>query len=872
MYQRPAYTILGNHDWRLNPYPPFAVAGSPNPRALLHDYAKLNLEKPKGDLSVKDKALIKDQERIAKEQEVILRLMHGPGDRRKFSYSRKAEDKGQLLFEDPGGALKTIARMIGHTQTMDEPEFPAHTTVDSVAWYLLSINPFLDYWFTLPGQQKVLMLDWAEDENVLFPIVQRGKEIPYMLWQASEAADPGPKARNCLTALQKHLVKDFSESSGKAKIIGIHAPPIGPYPDWFDTDLLKGRKIYERPKEARGPTNYVTEKADGTREKWNGHPLFAVRPKGGAAGMEADYGSFESNRDWFIKTLAAPTSGVRIVLSGHIHRNGLYVVHVPATAKDSVLAGQLLLRGVIEQAVRGARPPAVTLTPEGKHGPLYINTTSAGPRGHWHPTPGQAYDVDPGYAHVELSDDGMIRQVEFRPARMAQPSGLSAYEAEAGDEAESEAEKTSPKAGSIRPGVDGNDFSGAPLCAASGSSVHEQSSLSPGGSIIVDGQNVGTYVDAIAWYTTRRDILLEQKRAFVKDGYLVPNGLDDLAAAADARIKMMSKLGSQPVSDSHVESMLGWLDVYLKVMKECDQKTEVIAADRFRATLAEIEKMKEQAARLQPQLRDLQRSAFRSENKSKLKQAAETFATMLDNALVAEQWVRDAVTNFDDIRALGTTLRTQKALHGSSQPWHELMRKTTNAKIAKLLSAAQALNKTLAVWQLFDASLALLSGGKTSSDRTSAGIALTTTVASAGGTLLGASGFFTLYNNLYIGPMVKRILGQIDQLKDQISIGRNRPFIQLGRLDQVNWDIEPGGREMYEFMHGVMRARSATDIGAIPASVSKYFSKHQGAFDAGTPKRHGVDINYADFNDTRDWVFGFRDDIWGMLYGSMPVP
>lgn len=54
--------------------------------------------------------------------------------------------------------------------------------------------------------------------------------------------------------------------------------------------------------------------------------------------------------------------------------------------------------------------------------------------------------------------------------------------------------------------------------------------------------------------------------------------------------------------------------------------------------------------------------------------------------------------------------------------------------------------------------------------------------------------------------------------------------------------------------------------------MSKYFSKHQGAFDAGTPKRRGVDINYADIDDKRSWVFGFRDDIWGMLYGSLPVP
>jgi len=139
---------------------------------------------------------------------------------------------------------------------------------------------------------------------------------------------------------------------------------------------------------------------------------------------------------------------------------------------------------------------------------------------------------------------------------------------------------------------------------------------------------------------------------------------------------------------------------------------------------------------------------------------------MLDSVLVAEQWVREAATTFEDIRVLGTTLRTQKALHilskpWSDQPWHTLMRQTTDKRIAKLLSIGKGLNKALAVWQLFDDSLAVISGGKTASDRGSAGIKLAATAASAGGTLLSASGFFSLYTNLYIGPMVGRILDRL---------------------------------------------------------------------------------------------------------------
>jgi hypothetical protein len=33
-----------------------------------------------------------------------------------------------------------------------------------------------------------------------------------------------------------------------------------------------------------------------------------------------------------------------------------------------------------------------------------------------------------------------------------------------------------------------------------------------------------------------------------------------------------------------------------------------------------------------------------------------------------------------------------------------------------------------------------------------------------------------------------------------------------------------------------------------------------------------VDLDYDDFSDKRNWVFAFREDIWGMLYGDMPVP
>jgi hypothetical protein len=412
-YRVPVYTSLGNHDWRINPYPPFAIAGAPSPKSLIHDHARYTTE----------------------QQRDILALAHGAGAGRKFSYAAKAESSAQLILEEPGSAFKALAKLVLQTKTLDEPGSPTETTVESIAWYLLAINPFLDYAFVLPSGHQVLMLDWAEDEDVLFPVIVKGKEWPYMLWQVESASDPGPKAKRCLTTLQQKLVTHLLETPGKAKVIGIHSPPIGPYPDWLDGDLLTGRKRYANPRDARGPTTYATKKADGTVEPWNGHPIFALRPKSGDAGMDTDYGSFMKAREWFIKQVADPKSGVRAVFSGHIHRNDLLAVRVGEKKDGALLEGEWLVHRVVEPAVVGAKPPAVGRSPYDFRGPLYVNTTSGGPRGNEKsrlPTEAEkktgGLSVDPGYARLDLSLDGSIQKVEFRSALAAGPAKTSGSE------------------------------------------------------------------------------------------------------------------------------------------------------------------------------------------------------------------------------------------------------------------------------------------------------------------------------------------------------------------------------------------------------------------------------------------------------------
>ena len=382
-YVKPTYTILGNHDWRINPYPPFAVAGAPSPESIINNY---------GDFK-------------PAERRELLQLAHGPGHERGFSYETTAVDELDLIRKNPDQAIATIVKLFGNTKRLNVKGAPTETTIESVIWYLLTINPFLDYAFPLPSGQSVLMLDWAEAEDLFFDIVEKGKARPYLPHEAKKASDVGPKAGDCLSGVQQQLVKQFLGRAGRAKIVGIHAPPISPYYEWFDDELQVSRKTFDGKGTARGP-DIVGVLKDGTKKRWNGHPLFAIRPPNGFHGMEADYNSLVKAREQFIKTLIDPRSGVRLVFAGHIHRDGVLVVWRMGSEKGQQAAGALRVRGIAA--------PVGKVAPGAVLGPLFVNTTSAGFRGNYKPRAGQGATVPPGRALATLGADGVVERVEFR--------------------------------------------------------------------------------------------------------------------------------------------------------------------------------------------------------------------------------------------------------------------------------------------------------------------------------------------------------------------------------------------------------------------------------------------------------------------------
>jgi hypothetical protein len=359
-YKKPSYTILGNHDWRLNPYPPFAP-GAPEVGEL---FDAANYRGGNNDLVE------------------LLKIAHGPGHEQKYSYSLETES-----FLEVAG--RGVLAFFGH---LTQDGSPVQTRIESVLWYLLLINPFLDYSVTLPGGQQLLMLDFAKDEEL------QNQDEP-KTWRGF-----GPRAAKCPTNLQKWMIQNFMDTPGRAKVLGVHVPPMGPYPTWTDGELIKGAKTYRSGEDSR------FRMPDGRILKVPEHSMFAIRPKDQPHGVAADYGSFarEPERDWFISNASDARHGIRLILSGHIHRRGLFTVM--RTQKN------WMLQDVSAFNTNNIRWPLAATS--GSHtylGPLYVNTTSAGPRGNEYGV--QYKSMEPGWSWVRLASDGTIGSVTHVPPR-----------------------------------------------------------------------------------------------------------------------------------------------------------------------------------------------------------------------------------------------------------------------------------------------------------------------------------------------------------------------------------------------------------------------------------------------------------------------
>ena len=99
-------------------------------------------------------------------------------------------------------------------------------------------------------------------------------------------------------------------------------------------------------------------------------------------------------------------------------------MHLVGNETGPTLAGERIVYRVKASDASNVVFPAVSRTPQGKRGPLYVNTTSAGPNGNYHPVADVDMKTYPGYARIHLAENGNIELVQFR--KLGDPAGQRA--------------------------------------------------------------------------------------------------------------------------------------------------------------------------------------------------------------------------------------------------------------------------------------------------------------------------------------------------------------------------------------------------------------------------------------------------------------
>jgi hypothetical protein len=462
-----------------------------------------------------------------------------------------------------------------------------------------------------------------------------------------------------------------------------------------------------------------------------------------------------------------------------------------------------------------------------------------------------AYDPDSNRGRQTLAHE--LTHVTQQRGATAQPGDLTV--SDPGDRSEREAE-------AVAAGV------GGPATQTTGPIVHREPLADPTAPTapfdLGEFRNIATYENAAMAIRYWAAVLKDDADQNAKDGLAVPGDAAAIVSAAQENDRLWGGGGAEPFDRGNEKVLKDWHDRYVRAINSVRSEQAAVAAARVRAAVDEIRKAQAALVAAEPALRERQRAAFRAGDESALLKVADAIATVVDTALVTKTTIDEALAFADSLRFLGGT--------GPGQVLD------VSGKVGGVLEIAEKVNKWYAGFQLARLALDLMTPGKTGSADSMKAVGGMATIVSAGGTLLGASAGFTLYSNLYIGPMVSACLDQLKRIEDTLSRTTNRSWIQLGQFDAVNWTIEPGGRAMFDYMLQLMGAASAAAVPVPRGKANDYLVDNEDDFEAGVGGKDGMPMSghwfWRDTDDgsIRQWLFRHRTAMWAMLYGDCPVP
>jgi hypothetical protein len=196
----------------------------------------------------------------------------------------------------------------------------------------------------------------------------------------------------------------------------------------------------------------------------------------------------------------------------------------------------------------------------------------------------------------------------------------------------------------------------------------------------------------------------------------------------------------------------------------------------------------------------------------------------------------------------------------------------------------EAAHAALAAVELVESTIRFLNPeGATDIDKqmAQANAALEAAPAAAG--LLAVTGYVPgmgLYA-VYISQMVSVVKAVNQFVTDYVRENGhtlNTVYLSSGELEKVDWSVEPGGKEGYDFMVLVMKAGNYTDIPkSMPDAVDEAIMGGRNALAAGTGVEVPTQSNWIFWkklnpDKIRQWLFNGRRYIWNMFYGSVTPP
>ncbi|MBP8003151.1 MAG: hypothetical protein KA314_29240 [Chloroflexi bacterium] len=314
---------------------------------------------------------------------------------------------------------------------------------------------------------------------------------------------------------------------------------------------------------------------------------------------------------------------------------------------------------------------------------------------------------------------------------------------------------------------------------------------------------------------------------------------------------MLKGRSDDPLDQATADNLKEWYREYEAAAKTVYSYQRREVAEKFEAAQEDLEAQKEKLDEVQPDLDELLRAAFLSEDDALLKKVGDTAATYLDTGLnlhtLAKQFAKEART-----------------IRGGTGPLPEVSKYTHLLdKLNKIYAAYTYVQFILSGESVTELATALKTVGSIG------------TLASAGSTLLGLSAHFGLYAGLYLAPMASAAASAASKLIHAHNHELNMFSLQTGS-SAIDWSVEPGGEPMYRFMTTVMQAGDSSGVpDPIPETIIEYFDDHQDKLEMGTQKTmptEGWIFKDIDPIKVRRWVYSNRRTLWSMFYGKLPPP